>query len=144
MNLCNKLCHDIVATVFQMPGDAAQFKVPFIHVGVSNSYLGLIRRAQMNFEMDYCMQLAFDNINSPELDGYGVDQVKVAEGLGCKAICGYRPEDIGSAFDTAREPMEQYSVSVVVECILERATYIAMGNEINVVRKWEPALSLAT
>ncbi len=44
---------------------AAQFKVPYIHVVVNNSYLGLIRQAQMNFDMDYCVQLAFENINSP-------------------------------------------------------------------------------
>ena len=46
---------------------AAQFKVPYIHVLVNNSYLGLIRQAQRNFDMDYCVQLAFDNINAPEL-----------------------------------------------------------------------------
>jgi glyoxylate carboligase len=32
--------------------------------------------------MDYCVQLAFENINSSEVNGYGVDHVKVAEGLG--------------------------------------------------------------
>ncbi|MDP2821419.1 MAG: glyoxylate carboligase [Sulfuritalea sp.] len=122
---------------------AAQFKVPYIHVVVNNAYLGLIRQAQMNFEMDYCVQLAFDNINSPELAGYGVDHVKVAEGLGCKAIRVHKPEEIAPAFDKARELMKQYSVPVVVECILERATNIAMGTEINAVREWEPVLDLA-
>jgi glyoxylate carboligase len=29
--------------------------------------------------MDYCVQLAFENINSSEVNGYGVDHVKVAE-----------------------------------------------------------------
>jgi len=62
----------------------AQFKLPYIHVVVNNSYLGLIRQAQRGFQMDYCVQLAFDNINAPEVEGYGVDHVKVAEGLGCK------------------------------------------------------------
>src|SRR5712664_4224179 len=64
----------------------AQFKLPYIHVLVNNSYLGLIRQAQRGFEMDYCVQLAFENINAPEINGYGVDHVAVAEGLGCKAI----------------------------------------------------------
>ena len=41
----------------------AQFKLPYIHVLVNNSYLGLIRQSQRGFEMDYCVQLAFDNIN---------------------------------------------------------------------------------
>ena len=45
----------------------AQFNLPYIHVVVNNAYLGLIRQSQRGFDMDYCVQLAFDNINSPEL-----------------------------------------------------------------------------
>ena len=44
----------------------AQFKLPYIHVVVNNSYLGLIRQAQRGFEMDYQVQLSFENINAPE------------------------------------------------------------------------------
>src|SRR5689334_2096863 len=40
----------------------AQFLLPYIHVVVNNSYLGLIRQSQRGFEMDYCVQLAFDNV----------------------------------------------------------------------------------
>ncbi len=40
----------------------------------------------MNFDMDFQVKLDFDNVNSPEVNGYGVDHVKVAEGLGCKAV----------------------------------------------------------
>src|SRR6266567_1390885 len=64
----------------------AQFKLPYIHILVNNSYLGLIRQAQRGFQIDYCVSLAFDNINAPEVGGYGVDHLKVVEGLGCKAI----------------------------------------------------------
>lgn len=53
----------------------AQFKLPYIHILVNNSYLGLIRQAQRGFDMDYGVQLAFDNINAPELEGYGVDHM---------------------------------------------------------------------
>ncbi len=74
----------------------AQFKLPYIHVLVNNSYLGLIRQAQRGFDMDYCVQLAFDNINTAELGGYGVDHVAVAEGLGCKALRVFNPEEIGA------------------------------------------------
>src|SRR6201988_4261582 len=65
----------------------AQFKLPYLHVVVNNSYLGLIRQAQRNFDMDYCVQLGFDTINMPEdapERGYGLDHVKGVEGLGCK------------------------------------------------------------
>ena len=70
----------------------AQHQLPYLHVVVNNSYLGLIRQSQRTFDMDYEVSLAFDNINAtPEAQeggysGYGVDHVKVAEGLGCKAI----------------------------------------------------------
>ena len=43
----------------------AQFKLPYLHVVVNNSYLGLIRQSQRGFQMDYCVQLAFENINAP-------------------------------------------------------------------------------
>lgn len=115
----------------------AQFKLPYLHVVVNNSYLGLIRQAQRNFDMDYCVQLAFDNINAPDLDGYGVDHVAVVEGLGCKAIRVTRPEDMPHAFAKAKDLMQQYRVPVVVEIILERVTNIAMGTEIDNINEFE-------
>ena len=87
--------------------------------------------------MDYCVQLAFDNINAPELGGYGVDHVKVAEGLGCKAIRVTEPDAIRPAFDKARAWMQEHRVPVVVEVILERVTNIAMGTEIDKVNEFE-------
>ncbi len=115
----------------------AQFNIPYIHVVVNNSYLGLIRQAQRGFEMDYCVELAFDNINSPEMAGYGVDHVKVAEGLGCKAVRVTDPADLGSAFEKAKALMAEYRVPVVVEVILERITNISMGTEIDGVKEIE-------
>ncbi|SES64481.1 glyoxylate carboligase [Pseudomonas graminis] len=115
----------------------AQFKLPYIHVVVNNSYLGLIRQAQRNFDIDYCVQLAFDNINAPELEGYGVDHVAVAEGLGCKAIRVRDPAHLQAAFAEATRLMQQHRVPVVVEIILERVTNIAMGTEINAINEYE-------
>src|SRR5215467_1140901 len=115
----------------------AQFKLPYIHIVVNNSYLGLIRQAQRGFNMDYCVSLAFDNINAPETGGYGVDHLKVAEGLGCKAIRVHRQEEIDPAIQQANQWMAQYNVPVVVEIILERVTNIAMGTEIDNVIEFE-------
>jgi len=120
----------------------AQFHLPYIHVVVNNSYLGLIRQSQRGFEMDYCVQLAFDNVNSPELSGYGVDHVKVAEGLGCKAVRVERPEDIASAFEEAKKLMAEFRVPVLVEIILERVTNIAMGTELDNVVEFEELATL--
>jgi len=140
---------DPQATVVGLSGDydfqflveqlacGAQFKLPYIQVVVNNSYLGLIRQAQRTFEMDYCVQLAFDNVNSPELDGYGVDHVKVAEGLGCKAIRVREPDELGAAFEKALAMMAEFRVPVVVEVILEKVTNIAMGTELNNIAEFE-------
>jgi len=120
----------------------AQFNLPYIHVVVNNSYLGLIRQAQRGFDMDYCVQLAFDNVNSPELDKYGVDHVKVSEGLGCKALRVRDPEQIGTAFAEAKALIAQYRVPVVVEIILERITNISMGTELDNVKEFEDILDI--
>jgi tartronate-semialdehyde synthase len=137
------------ATVVALSGDydfqfmieelavGAQFNLPYIQVLVNNSYLGLIRQAQRAFDMDYNVELAFENVNAPELGEYGVDHVKVAEGLGCKAIRVRRPDDLPDAFDEAQKLMAEFRVPVVVEVILERITNIAMGQDIDGVIEFE-------
>ncbi|MBB3190455.1 glyoxylate carboligase [Halomonas cerina] len=115
----------------------AQFNLPYLHVLVNNSYLGLIRQAQRGFEMDYQVQLSFENINCPEINGYGVDHVSVVEGLGCKAIRVTEPDQIGPAFAEARDLMRQYRVPVVVEVILERVTNISMGTDLAGINEFE-------
>lgn len=115
----------------------AQFHLPYIHVLVNNSYLGLIRQSQRGFDMDYCVQLAFENINAPEINGYGVDHVAVVEGLGCKAIRVFDPNELQNAFAEAKRLMAEFRVPVVVEVILERVTNISMGTEINAINEFE-------
>jgi glyoxylate carboligase len=115
----------------------AQHNLPYVHVVVNNSYLGLIRQAQRPFDMDYEVSLAFDNVNSPETNGYGVDHVKVAEGLGCKAIRVERPEDMPAAFAQADALAAEFRVPVIVEVILERVTNISMGSELDNVTEFE-------
>lgn len=137
------------ATVVALSGDydfqflieelavGAQFNIPYIHVVVNNAYLGLIRQAQRAFDMDFCVQLSFDNINSGELDGYGVDHVKVAEGLGCRAIRVRDPERILPALEQAKKDLAEYRVPVVVEVILERVTNVSMGVDLDGVVEFE-------
>jgi tartronate-semialdehyde synthase len=115
----------------------AQFNLPYLHVVVNNSYLGLIRQSQRGFDMDFCVQLSFENINAPELNGYGVDHVAVVEGLGCKAIRVINPDDMPAAFAQAKAWMAEFRVPVVVEIILERITNVAMGTEINNINEFE-------
>jgi tartronate-semialdehyde synthase len=115
----------------------AQFNIPYVHVLVNNAYLGLIRQAQRAFDMDYCVRLSFPNINAPEVNGYGVDHVKVAEGLGCKAVRVFEPDGIRPALEWAKLAMADFRVPVVVEVILERVTNVSMGPEIDAVTEFE-------
>src|SRR5688572_3698653 len=119
----------------------AQLKLPYIHIVVNNSYLGLIRQAQRGFEMDYCVQLGFENINATEQSGiereYGVDHLKVVEGLGCKALRVYKQEEMKPAIERAEQLMAEFSVPVVIEVMLERVTNIAMGTEIDAINEFE-------
>jgi tartronate-semialdehyde synthase len=140
---------DPEATVVALSGDydfqfmleelavGAQFHIPYVHVLVNNAYLGLIRQAQRSFDMDFCVQLSFDNINTPEIGAYGVDHVKVAEGLGCKALRVTEPDDILPALEEAKKMIARYQVPVVVEVILERVTNVSMGTELSNVTEFE-------
>lgn len=116
----------------------AQHRIPYVHVLVNNSYLGLIRQAQRNFDIDFQVSLEFENLNSPELGVYGVDHVKVVEGLGCKAIRVTEPDQLLPAFEEAKKLAAEFRVPVVVEAILERVTNIAMsGTDIASVNEFE-------
>ncbi|WP_129359514.1 MULTISPECIES: glyoxylate carboligase [Micrococcaceae] len=115
----------------------AQFNLPYVHVVVNNSYLGLIRQSQRGFKMEQNVSLAFENINSPETQGYGVDHLKVVEGLGCKAIRVTDPEKLHDAFTSAKSLAQEHQVPVVVEAILEKITNISMGTELDNVTEFE-------
>ncbi|MDF6017977.1 glyoxylate carboligase [Streptomyces sp. JH34] len=120
----------------------AQHRIPYVHVLVNNSYLGLIRQAQRNFDIDFQVNLEFENQNSPELGLYGVDHVKVVEGLGCRAIRVTEPDQLLPAFEEAKKLAAEHRVPVVVEAILERVTNISMsGTDIASVNEFEDVAS---
>ena len=122
----------------------AQHKLPYLHVVVNNSYLGLIRQSQRGYQMDFEVSLAFENINATDgaPQAYGVDHVAVAEGLGCKAIRVSSPNQFKDAFAEAHALMAQHQVPVVLEFILERVTNIAMGTEVDSINEFEDILCL--
>jgi tartronate-semialdehyde synthase len=117
----------------------AQFRLPYVQVLVNNSYLGLIRQAQRGFDMDFCVQLAFENQNvtDPALRGYGVDHAKVVEGLGCRSLRITDPAHLHDGLVRAKAIAQEFRVPVVVEVILEKVTNIAMGTEIDKVMEFE-------
>jgi len=122
---------------------AAQHHLPYVHVLLNNAYLGLIRQSQRAFDMDYQVQLGFDNINS-DTGGYGIDYVKVVEGLGAKALRVTEPGELAPAFRRAQAMARDLRLPVVVECVVERVTNFALGAALDDVPEFEPlALSLA-
>jgi tartronate-semialdehyde synthase len=122
---------------------AAQYHVPFVMILLNNAYLGLIRQASMNYTMDYEVSLSFRNVNAPEIGEYGVDHVKAAEAMGCRAIRVFDPEKIAEAIAWAKSESEKLRIPVIVEVITERVTNIAMGAEINAVKEFEEVLDVA-
>ncbi|MFG2905513.1 glyoxylate carboligase [Kitasatospora sp. NPDC048286] len=121
----------------------AQHRIPYVHVLLNNSYLGLIRQAQRAFGIDFQVSLEFENVNAPEPAGYGVDHVKVVEGLGCKAIRVTEPEGLLPAFREAGKLAAEFRVPVVVEAILERVTDIPMAaTDIDEVHEFEEPATL--
>lgn len=120
----------------------AQFRLPYLHILLNNAYLGLIRQSQRGFDMDYCVSLAFDNVNAHDTGGYGVDHVKVVEGLGCKAIRVHRPHEFAPAVAQAERWMAELRVPVVIEVIVERVTNVAMGTEIDGVVEFDGVAEL--
>ena len=115
----------------------AQFKLPYIHVLVNNAYLGLIRQSQRGFEMDYHVQLSFDNVNAPETEGLRRRPRQGRRGPGLQGDPGVRSRGAADAFEQARKLMAEFRVPVVVEVILERVTNISMGTELDNVTEFE-------
>jgi len=122
---------------------AAQYKVPFVMILLNNAYLGLIRQASLPYKMDYEVSLSFENINAPEIGAYGVDHVKAAESMGCRAIRVFDPEKIAEGIAWAKSESVRLSVPVIVEVITERITNIAMGAEIDAIKEFEDVLDLS-
>jgi tartronate-semialdehyde synthase len=120
----------------------AQYRIPFVIILLNNAYLGLIRQAEGAYDMDFEVQLGFENVNCAEIGGYGVDHVKAAEAFGCLARRVFAPAEISEAIRWARATAAQRSLPVLVEIITERVTNIAMGSEIDAVAEFEEVLDL--
>ena len=138
------------ATVVALSGDydfqfmieelavGAQFKMPYIHVLVNNAYLGLIRQSQRGFDMDYHVQLSFDNVNCPGARRLRRRPRQGRRGLGLQGDPGLRARRASlPALEKAKKLMHEHRVPVVVEVILERVTNISMGAEIDNVVEFE-------
>ena len=111
---------------------ASQYDVPFVLVMLNNAYLGLIRQAELKFDMNFGVQIDYDA-------SYGVDHVKVMEGMGGFGRRVSEPDDIASALAWATETAERERRPVLVDILIEREANAAMGAAIDAIEEFDPA-----
>ncbi|MEU8251605.1 glyoxylate carboligase [Nonomuraea sp. NPDC048916] len=109
---------------------AAQYRIPFVIVMVNNEYLGLIRQAELPYEMNYAVDLHYG-------EG-GIDHVKAMEAFGCPARRVKLPGDLPDALAWASAESERKRLPVLVEVMVEREANAAMGSSLEAIKEFEP------
>ena len=115
---------------------AVQYKVPYVLVMLNNAYMGLIRQGELNYDMNYAVDIAYEG---PENE-YGIDNVGIMEAMGALGRRVGRPEDIQEALDWAVRSSEERGVPALVEIMCEREVNAAMGLSIDKINEYEPIL----
>jgi tartronate-semialdehyde synthase len=116
---------------------AVQHRIPYVLVMLNNAYMGLIRQAELNYDINYAVDLSYDG---PDSD-YGIDNVAVMEAMGAVGRRVTEPGDIRAALDWAVRASEQHRVPALVEIMMERETNAAMGVSIAAINEYEPILN---
>src|ERR1700760_3022374 len=111
---------------------ACQYEVPFVMVMVNNAYLGLIRQTELKYDMNYSVKIGYD-------ESYGMDHVKVMEGMGAFGRRVENPDEIRAALEWAVVTAEEHRRPVLVEVITERETNAPMGAALDAIAEFDPA-----
>lgn len=109
---------------------AAQYNVPFVLVMLNNEYLGLIRQAEIGYDMNYEVDIHYDE--------HGTDNVKIMEAYGCSGRRVSQPGEIADALAWASKEAKRTSRPVLVEVMIEREANTAHGLSIAKVNEFEP------
>ena len=108
---------------------AVMYDVPFLCIVLNNGYLGLIRQNQeFHYDMDYETSIWYEH---GENGHRGFDFVKFAEACGARGERVVDPKELGPAFHRGLTSKGPY----VVDVILERNTWCAMGPAIDAIRE---------
>jgi tartronate-semialdehyde synthase len=113
---------------------AAQYRIPFVIVMVNNEYLGLIRQAELGYDMNYAVDLHYG-------EG-GIDHVTLMQAFGCPARRVEQPDEIADALGWAALESEAQQLPVLVEIMVEREANAAMGQSLDAVTEFEPVPDL--
>lgn len=92
--------------------------------------------------MDFRVQLAFQNVNAPEIGEYGVDHVRATEAFGGVGVRVFEPSDLARTLQWAREEAVTRRLPLVVDVITERVTNVAMGAEIDAITEFDEFIDL--
>jgi tartronate-semialdehyde synthase len=109
---------------------AAQYDVPFVLVMINNGYLGLIRQSEIKYEMNYAVDIAYD-------DSYGIDHVGVMEAMGGFGRRVERPKEIGPALRWAQDLAAERRRPVLVEVMIEREENASMGAALDAIVEFQ-------
>lgn len=109
---------------------AAQYDVPFVLVMLNNEYLGLIRQAEIGYDMNYQVDIHYDD--------HGADNVKIMEAYGCSGRRVTEPGGISDALAWASKEAKRTSRPVLVEIMIEREANTAHGVSIDKINEFEP------
>ncbi|MFD6099419.1 glyoxylate carboligase [Nocardiopsis flavescens] len=109
---------------------AAQYNVPYVIIMLNNEYLGLIRQASIPFDMNYQVDIHYDE--------YGTDNVKIMEAYGCSGRRVLEPGEVRDALEWARKEARSTSRPVLVEIMIEREANTPHGPAIDAVKEFEP------
>ncbi|MER7542537.1 glyoxylate carboligase [Spirillospora sp. NPDC127506] len=109
---------------------AAQYRVPFVLVMLNNEYLGLIRQAEIEYDMNFEVDIHYDE--------FGSDNIKIMEAYGCSGRRVHRPDDIAGALAWAREEAVRIGRPVLVEIMIEREANSVRGTAIDRLIEPEP------
>jgi tartronate-semialdehyde synthase len=116
---------------------AVQYRVPYVLVMLNNGYMGLIRQAELNYDINYAVDLAYEGPSSD----YGIDNVMVMEAMGALGRRVTDPGEIQAALEWAVRASEERRVPALVEIMCERETNAAMGVSIAKINEYEPVLN---
>ncbi len=94
---------------------------------LNNGYMGLIRQAEVGYEMNFEVDLAFDGV-----DGHaGIDHVALMRSMGADGIRVSEPQGIRAALEWATHESERRRLPILVEIMTERDENAAMGTAID-------------
>ncbi|MFC4560882.1 glyoxylate carboligase [Nocardiopsis mangrovi] len=108
----------------------AQYDVPIVLIMINNEYLGLIRQAEIPFDMNFQVDIHYDEV--------GTDNVKIMEAYGCSGRRVSAPGEIRDALQWARKQAVSTSRPVLVEIMIEREANTPHGPAIDAVKEFEP------